>query len=180
MSPIDIQIKIFDRSITFYNPGSLYGDLTIEQLKKDNYQAHTRNKLIAEAFYLAGDIEKYGSGFLRIRDEIKTYSTMRFDFENAPNGFMAHFVYDVQKTKLDNNSYFVIQPTENFTENFTENQRHIIGLIRKNPTITIDQLAVKINITRRAVINNTNKLKKKGLIKRIGPAKGGYWEVLKK
>ena len=58
MSPIDIQIKIFDNKITFYNPGTLYGNLTGDELKKDNYQANARNKLIAEAFYLTGDIEK--------------------------------------------------------------------------------------------------------------------------
>jgi ATP-dependent DNA helicase RecG len=37
MSPIDLQIKIFDKFITFYNPGALYGSLTIDALKKDNY-----------------------------------------------------------------------------------------------------------------------------------------------
>ena len=52
LSPIDTQIKIFDNQLSFFNPGTLYGNLSIEQLKKDHYQAHTRNKLIAEAFTL--------------------------------------------------------------------------------------------------------------------------------
>jgi ATP-dependent DNA helicase RecG len=38
-------------------------------------------------------------------------------------------------------------------------------------------LSESIGISRRAIINNTNKLKKKGLLQRIGPAKGGYWKV---
>lgn len=63
LSPVDTQIKIFDQSITIFNPGKLYGDITIDQLKTDNYQSRTRNKLIAEAFYLTKDIEKYGSGY---------------------------------------------------------------------------------------------------------------------
>jgi hypothetical protein len=67
-SPVDIQIKIFDQSISFFNPGKLYGDLTIEKLKRDDYQSRTRNRLIAEAFYLTRDIEKYGSGFIRVRN----------------------------------------------------------------------------------------------------------------
>jgi predicted HTH transcriptional regulator len=50
MSPIDMQIKIFDNYITIYNPGGLYENLTVDQLKNDNYQAIARNKLIAEAF----------------------------------------------------------------------------------------------------------------------------------
>jgi ATP-dependent DNA helicase RecG len=49
LSPIDAQIKVFDNYITFYNPGKLYGDLIVEDLKTDKYQAEARNKLLAEA-----------------------------------------------------------------------------------------------------------------------------------
>ena len=70
LSPADVQIKIFDNYITFYNPGKLANNLTIEDLKSDKYPAYARNKMIAEAFYLTGDIEKYGSGFMRIRNAI--------------------------------------------------------------------------------------------------------------
>ena len=66
-SPTDIQIRIYDNSITFFNPSGLYGNITEEELKTDSYQASTRNKQIAESFYLTNDIEKYGSGFIRIR-----------------------------------------------------------------------------------------------------------------
>jgi predicted HTH transcriptional regulator len=49
---------------SFFNPGRLFGDLTVDKLKRDDYQSRARNKLIAEAFYLTRDIEKYGSGFI--------------------------------------------------------------------------------------------------------------------
>lgn len=39
----DIQIKVFDDSITIFSPGSLYGGLTVEELKTDTYQSRTRN-----------------------------------------------------------------------------------------------------------------------------------------
>jgi len=98
MNPTDIQIKIFDNKITFYNPGGLYGGLTLSELKGDDYQAQSRNKLIAEAFYLTGDIEKYGSGFVRIRDEIASYPTMALSFEEKPVGFLVTLSYTTQKT----------------------------------------------------------------------------------
>ena len=79
-SPVDIQIKIFDNAIIFFNPGKLLGDLTVEKLKSDNYQSRTRNKLVAEAFYLTRDIEKYGSGFIRVRQEIRSYPTMELAY----------------------------------------------------------------------------------------------------
>ena len=77
-SPVDIQIKIFDNSITFFSPGRLFADLTIEKLKSDDYQSRARNKLIAEAFYLTRDIEKYGSGFIRVRGEISKKSPQQY------------------------------------------------------------------------------------------------------
>ena len=47
----DIVIKIFDDRIIFSNPGKIYGNLTIEDLKRDDYVSSIRNKLLAEAYY---------------------------------------------------------------------------------------------------------------------------------
>ena len=98
-SPTDIQIKIYDNSITFFNPGKLYGGLTVEDLKTDSYQSRTRNKLIAEAFYLTRDIEKYGSGYLRVRNAIAEYPTMKFDYRESGDGYLAYLEYRQQRTK---------------------------------------------------------------------------------
>ena len=98
-SPMDVQIKVFDQKITFFSPGDLYGKQTIEALRTDDYQAYTRNKLIAEAFYLTGDIEKYGTGYTRIRSEIASYPTMRFDFEEKPSAWLVTMSYKEQKTE---------------------------------------------------------------------------------
>ena len=40
----------------------------------DTYQFCTRSKFIAEAFYLTNNIEKYGSGYIRIREEMKAFT----------------------------------------------------------------------------------------------------------
>jgi ATP-dependent DNA helicase RecG len=42
-----------------------------------------RNKLIAEAFYLTKNIEKYGSGFIRIRKDLESYPNVSFDVEET-------------------------------------------------------------------------------------------------
>jgi ATP-dependent DNA helicase RecG len=54
-----------------------------------------------------------------------------------------------------------------------------LELIQKDPYITADQLGDVIEITRRAIVKQINKLKEEGRLKRIGPDKGGSWEVLK-
>ena len=97
-NPMDVQIKVFDNKITFFSPGELYGKQTVAALLTDEYQAYTRNKLIAEAFYLTGDIEKYGTGYTRIRSEIASYPTMKFCFEEIPSAWLVTLSYENQKT----------------------------------------------------------------------------------
>ena len=100
-SPTDVQIKIFDNSISFFNPSGLYGNITIEDLQTDKYRASTRNKQLAEAFYLTKDIEKYGSGFFRIRKNIADYPTMTFEYDNTGHGFISELKYVKQTTSLE-------------------------------------------------------------------------------
>jgi len=56
----------------------------------------------------------------------------------------------------------------------------ILNAIKNNSKITQNELMEVTSLTRRGVEWNLAKLKEKGIIKRIGPAKGGYWEVIKK
>jgi ATP-dependent DNA helicase RecG len=56
----------------------------------------------------------------------------------------------------------------------------ILSLIRENPRISARELSNKIDISARKVEENISKLKKKGLLQRMGPAKGGHWEILEK
>jgi ATP-dependent DNA helicase RecG len=176
LSPIDVQIKVFDNYITFYNPGKLYGDLTIKDLQTNTYQAAARNKLIAEAFYLTGDIEKYGSGFRRIRSEIRQYPTMKLECAEIPNGFLATISYTERKTSLKN----VEKGTEKGTEKITKNQQLILDAITQNPHITIESLTTIVGIVSSKIKDNLSKLKKNNFIERVGAPKGGYWKVIEK
>ena len=54
----------------------------------------------------------------------------------------------------------------------------ILTLINENHRITREELSAKTDLTIRGVEWNLNKLKKEGVLKRIGPAKGGYWKVV--
>ncbi len=45
-------------------------------------------------------------------------------------------------------------------------------------TMTIPEIASKLNKTTRAIEMAIAKLKKEGKLERIGPDKGGYWKVI--
>jgi ATP-dependent DNA helicase RecG len=53
----------------------------------------------------------------------------------------------------------------------------ILDLIKSSPEISAEELATIIGISSRAVEKQIAALKKKELLKRIGPAKGGHWVV---
>ncbi len=159
----------------FYNPGKLYGDLTIEDLKTNNYHANTRNRLIAEAFYLTGDIEKYGSGFRRIREEIANYPTMSLIFNEVPNGFEIELNYIEQKIIT-----YKERDLERDLEFLNDTQIKILKLIADNPRITQKGLSEIVEINDRNIRKYINELKKIGIIKREGGDRGGYWKVISK
>jgi len=66
---------------------------------------------------------------------------------------------------------------EKVVEKLTSNQRKIIEAIAGNPSISAKELAVLVGISHRKTQSNLAKLKSVGILKRIGPDKGGHWEV---
>ena len=66
------------------------------------------------------------------------------------------------------------------TVNEPENalQQRIIELIRSNPTMSYDELAQLTQKGRTSIMRHIAKLKTLGLLKRIGPKKGGYWKII--
>ncbi len=55
----------------------------------------------------------------------------------------------------------------------------ILSMITHNPKVTQTQLSEITGLTRRGIEWNLSQLKAKGLIERVGPAKGGWWKVIK-
>jgi len=53
----------------------------------------------------------------------------------------------------------------------------ILELLADTPKMTISQLAKALGISTRAVEKQIAKLQQSDQLKRIGPAKGGHWQV---
>ena len=54
----------------------------------------------------------------------------------------------------------------------------ILTLIAANPSITTAELANQLEITAKGIEWQISKLKKMGVLERIGPARGGHWKVV--
>jgi ATP-dependent DNA helicase RecG len=173
-------IKIFDDRIEFFNPGALYGGITIENLLTGNYSSKTRNKLIAKAFKASGLIEQYGSGIMRIRRICKDYGLKDPLFQEMQQGFKVTLF----KATIKPTDYMKVgdkvgdRVGDRVGVDLSQNQKHILELIKANNRISATELAEKVQISKRKIEENLAKLKQKGLLKRVGPAKGGHWKIL--
>ncbi len=58
-----------------------------------------------------------------------------------------------------------------------KSDQKILSLLKKNSTITINELSKKTGLSDSGIKRVLKKLKDEGVIKRVGGLKGGYWEV---
>jgi len=91
--PEEVQIKVLDDRIIFWNPGGLPSGLSEEDLYRE-HPSKPRNRLIAEVFHLAGYVEKWGSGTLRILEALEKAGLPGPEFKEAFGGFQVVFYRD--------------------------------------------------------------------------------------
>ena len=63
-SSSDIQIRVYDDRVTISNPGTLPSKLKIKDLKREGHLSVPRNPLLAQGFYFANFIERWGYGMI--------------------------------------------------------------------------------------------------------------------
>jgi ATP-dependent DNA helicase RecG len=141
-NPTDLIIKIFDDRIQFINPGSLMGGLKPEDLIKGNYIAIHRNKLLAEAFYLRGDIEKFGTGFFRIQSELQNSPELGLNIETL-NGFTLSSL----EVKVQDTHQVTAQDTAQVTAQDTAQVRDLITNLAGE--MNREEIQEKLSLTHR-------------------------------
>ena len=56
----------------------------------------------------------------------------------------------------------------------------ILGILRRNPRVTYEEIGAKLGLTTDGVYYHTNKLRAQGIIRREGGINGGIWIVMEK
>ncbi len=176
------QIKIYRDKIKFWNSGKLPPDLSIETIKAGLSKSRPRNRLIAQTFKELGLIEKYGSGVKRVIDDFTDYGLDEPNFNEIAGGFEVTVFDRAPARKIKKESERLgerlgIELGEKLGEGLGETQDKIISLMIENKKVTIPLLSKKTGFSTTTIEKHINRLKKKGIIRRKGTAKGGYWEV---
>lgn len=158
-----IRLFIFDNRIEIISPGHLPENLTVEKIRLGN--SIIRNPILAS--YAAKGILPYrglGSGIKRALEEWP-----EIEFADDREGCL--FTATVYR-KVGESSGIGSGKSSGKTA------EKILDLVKRQPKTTIPELASALKVTTRAVEKQIAKLKKSGRLRRVGPAKGGRWEVL--
>lgn len=67
---------------------------------------------------------------------------------------------------------------KNSLKGLNSTQQKIVEMIQENPKVTQADMAEEIRISKRAVQKSIREMADKGIIERVGAAKGGYWKVI--
>ncbi len=161
-----IQISVYSDKIIFWNEGQLPENWTISQLK-EKHPSKPFNPVIANVFFRAGLIEAWGRGIFKIIHACRVSNSPEPVFKCDFSGFFAELF--AQKIKT---------PGEKLGEKLGENRLGIIKLMQANQQISIAELSRLIGISTTSIERNIKYLKEKEIIKRVGGAKGGHWEVI--
>lgn len=171
-------VEIFDDRVEIVNPGGLLKGLTVRDLGKVSIR---RNELISDLFFRIHKVERIGMGIQKMKAAMIT-AGLREPAFTADTFFRATFQRPAEyalKDQKDGSNKLAEGLAERLVEGLAENQKKMLVLIAKNPHVSIKAMAQRLGISTTAVDKNLARLRQKGILCRVGPAKGGHWEVIR-
>lgn len=198
----DIMVKIFDNHYVVESPGILPGMVRIDNIRQMHF---SRNPKIVEFMREYKLVKEFGEGVDRMFREMAEvgnpapeYKQVEFMVKVRLNSALreenANNVRDVEKQGGDQKKEKwpenVLEKTLNKEVQLTERQAKIInrmketgklnvlGNVLENVLETSASLASYSGVNERTIRRDLQVLQKQGIIRRVGPDKGGHWEVI--
>lgn len=176
---IPIQIKIYDNKIVIYNDGILPDNWDINDLL-NAHRSRPHNPFIANTFFRSGQIEAWGRGIDRIKEECQRFGTENPIFKSSGSDVVTIFQWDntkfeeAQNTANKNND--IVNGIVNdivSRKDITKNT--VLQIITENKNISAFDIAKQIGKSWRTTMRYLEILKKENKIEFYGAPKiGGY------
>ena len=158
----NVMIELFDDRLEITSPGGLP-----KGLKQSEFGTRSllRYPNIANLFLRIGLIEKLGTGIQRIQNLMieAGLPAVTFNFSDFVSVIFSRLHYPINELDAEKSS--------------EKSSEKILLLLKNNPKSTASEIAVQIGLTSRAIEKQLASLIKSGRIVRVGPDKGGYWEI---
>ena len=203
----DIMVKIFDHHYVVESPGILPGMVRIDNIRQMHFSRNPKIAEFMREYKLVKEfgegVDRMFREMAEAGNPAPEYKQVEFMVKVRLNSALREETVEksveettqksgqkndqkstlkgtLKSTLKDNNDNVVEQETVDKSSQKTTQKttQKILKLIKNYPEITKEELAEKCGITLDGIKWQLKKLKSQGIIRRVGPDKGGYWEVV--
>ena len=168
---------MFDDRLVFESPGKLPGQVKPTNIRHTHFSRNPKIAAFLKAYHF---VKEFGEGFDRICREQEANGA------NVPSFRTDEFILKITVPKVAEKVTVNVTEKVNATENVIDvsqktsqkTSQKIIDLIKEDPYISTSKMAEIIGVDRRSIARNIKKLQEQGVVRRVGPDKGGFWEVI--
>lgn len=185
----DIKVAIYDDMVEITSPGLL--PPTIDYADMNSRQSDARNKLIATVFKKIGIIDQWGNGLKLVAESMKEYPEISFRWKEVGYSFQVQFVKVVENKAFLSDSaddaYGLLasvdktDTTGGIVAGYGGNEalvQSLCELIRSNAALNVQEMADALQVSKRTLERLMAQLKQQGVIRRVGSARSGFWQVV--
>jgi ATP-dependent DNA helicase RecG len=171
-------VEVYDDRVEVVNPGRLPKGLSVQNLGAVSIR---RNELLADLFFRLHKVERVGMGIRKMKEGMTAAGLREPTF--APDAFFRAIFHRSPDLALKKGVSASRTASEKMSEKMSEKTSggtsgRILSALTEHPEATIADLAEAIGVTGRTIERHLKRLQEQGLLRRVGPDKGGLWEVL--
>jgi ATP-dependent DNA helicase RecG len=179
---VDVEMAGYRDRLEIISPGALPNAMTVEKMLAG--QRSARNHIIVEVLRDYGYVDARGMGVrTKVIPALKAGGAQsHFD---ATEDYLKVFVGKASVKTAESTTKMSVKrvgsvgkASDKATNHVGKTSGKILAAIRDKAEITIPELADIVGVTQRSVERHLQKLKREGLLKRVGGRKLGYWEVI--
>ena len=168
-----VSVALYDDRLEVISPGELHFGLTPEMLFQP-HESKPWNPWIAKVFHRRGIIETWGRGTLKIASLMQAAGLPVPTLQERTESVVMTFVLPDAMVRFRKGS----TPDETLGKTLGKTPDLILSRLTESPGATIPALAQQIGKSDSAIERALRKLRADGKLVRIGPAKGGHWQVV--
>ena len=176
-SGVPIQIRIHENLVLISNDCIFPANWTAETLMQ-RHRSEQYNPKIANAFFRAGYVEAWGRGIENMC-KLCADNAVKTEYTVHPCDVMLEFSIPQLEISEKRPNVAIGMWPEKWPEKWPENAKKIIQAMANDQFVTITELENLLAVGHTTVKKMLQEMQKEGYIRRIGPDKGGYWQIVK-
>jgi ATP-dependent DNA helicase RecG len=176
-SGVPIQIRIHENLVLISNDCIFPANWTAETLMQ-RHRSEQYNPKIANAFFRAGYVEAWGRGIENMC-KLCADNAVKTEYTVHPCDVMLEFSIPQLEISEKRPNVAIGMWPEKWPEKWPENAKKIIQAMANDQFVTITELENLLAVGHTTVKKMLQEMRKEGYIRRVGPDKGGHWQIMK-